>query len=246
MSMPTKNTALATDTPPKPTGYSHTYSLKYASCVSWPRSGHHLLVRLLSAAFGDSFQYCEYYKAQQEPGHDCCGSFPCTKPGISMSKQHDFDLKHDLPRDARLIVQFRKFLPAVVSEYELYCNKRPAEHDTKASFIRYARGRAKEYPIFIHKWVRTPRSNRVVIDYDDLMQSPSEQLNRVAKFYGVDLTAVDLDEILNSARHISFKSGKAAVHQATGVKNRRDYKNFRYYDEKLFGLLQKESENYPE
>jgi len=37
--------------------------LNYVTCVSWPRSGHHLLERVLGAYFGERWGYCEFYLA---------------------------------------------------------------------------------------------------------------------------------------------------------------------------------------
>jgi hypothetical protein len=75
--------------------------LRYVAGVSWPRSGHHLLVRMLKSYFGKVFEYCEFYEPQQ-----CCKQFPCARRGVvHFSKNHDFDGTANRLRDVPLIIQ---------------------------------------------------------------------------------------------------------------------------------------------
>jgi len=60
--------------------------LRYVAGVSWPRSGHHLLQRLLQSYF-PSLLYCDFYGAET----DCCKRIPCSRPKVGFSKSHDFN-----------------------------------------------------------------------------------------------------------------------------------------------------------
>lgn len=104
----------------------------YVIGVSWPRSGHHLMARLLRLYYGPNFTYCGFY-GQTE----CCGKVPCARAGtVRYSKNHDFD--GTLPQDAqhRYLIQTRAFPPSVVSNFELYL--REGGQDDAASFARFA------------------------------------------------------------------------------------------------------------
>ena len=69
--------------------------MDYVVGISWPRSGHHMLLRLLKLYFGPSFGYCSLYGDRPEHPEvpQCCRCVPCTNAGkINFSKNHDFDL----------------------------------------------------------------------------------------------------------------------------------------------------------
>lgn len=66
--------------------------------VSLPRSGHHLLERILRKYFQTDRIYCDYYY--------CCQSVPCRKKK-PFSKHHDLNLNLPVEEDVTYIVQFR-------------------------------------------------------------------------------------------------------------------------------------------
>jgi hypothetical protein len=75
----------------------------YFQGVSWERSGHHLLERILIAYFGDEFGYCEHYSPD-----DCCKSVPCLKAGtINLSKNHDMKSIVPIVDGVKYIIQYR-------------------------------------------------------------------------------------------------------------------------------------------
>ena len=94
--------------------------------VSWPRSGHHLLVRLLTLYFGETFRYCDFYGGVD----NCCKTAPCTRADIHLAKSHDFDLALPQIADRKYLIQYRDFVPSVVSNFELHV--RNGAPDTRA------------------------------------------------------------------------------------------------------------------
>lgn len=213
--------------------------LPYVANVSWPRSGHHLLIRLLGLYFGRRFGYCERYGPSKRGHFDCCGAFPCEKRGlVTTSKNHDFGLESELPEAMPLIVQIREPLAAITSDFELYvANGNP---DTPARFEEFAMHRARVFRRFCRKWVAAERPNRLVIDYDDLMTRTESVLEAAIARYGE--TTVDrerLRTVIGSISHITVRGGQAGqlVTAGAGVRSARDARAFRYYRPDVFWRL---------
>ena len=207
----------------------------FVACVHWPRSGHHLLVRLLAAILGDRFGYCSYY------GHNhderCCGRFPCTMPGISFAKQHDLGFDIPVPTDGKpLLVQYRRFDETVLSAFEVRINQRMVA-DTEADFRILAVDRAKAYRRFIEKWVDQDIPNRHVMRYDELIESPRETLATILALFGAEDHADRIDAAVKSADHVTRKSRGPVIQRDRGVVNQSNVRSFRYYDEAFFAEL---------
>jgi len=109
----------------------------YIQGVSIPRSGHHLLVRLLVDYFNEVldegeaspsgiFSYCEFYH--------CCRNNPCpkfdsTRPGtVLLQKSHDeflrqINKRYEHPKlvleSQRYLIQIRHPIDSLLSDYEL-------------------------------------------------------------------------------------------------------------------------------
>lgn len=207
----------------------------YVMGVSWPRSGHHLLARLLRLYYGPTFIYCGFYGQA-----GCCGHAPCIRAGqVRYSKNHDFD--GTLPQDTgcSTLIQTRAFAPSVVSNFELYL--REGGCDDAGSFARFASAQFTAYRAFQDKWVTSDLARRqTVISYEDLIRDPANALT-------VALSAFD-DRPPNPARigaAIDQVDGEEVAHRRirprpnAGVHAPRDVTQFRHYDARLFGYLDK-------
>ncbi len=207
----------------------------YVMGVSWPRSGHHLLARLLRLYYGPTFTYCGFYG---QP--DCCGQVPCMRAGqIRYSKNHDFD--GALPQEAghRYLIQTRAFAPSVVSNFELYL--REGGQDDAASFARFASAQFTAWRAFQEKWVLSDFARaQTVIPYEALIRDPLTALSYALTSFGdtrpdparlrAATVQVDGEEVAH--RRIRPRPG-------TGVHPPRDVTQFRHYDATLFGYLDK-------
>jgi len=207
----------------------------YVMGVSWPRSGHHLLARLLSLYIGPKFTYCGFYG---QP--DCCGQAPCARAGtVRYSKNHDFD--GTLPQDnaRRYLIQTRAFAPSVVSNFELYL--REGGSDDATSFARFASAQFTAYRAFQEKWVTSAfAEGQTVIPYEALIRDPATALSHALTSFGIAdpdpsrlraaITRVDGEEVAH--RRVTPRPG-------TGVHRPRDVTQFRHYDAHLFGYLDK-------
>lgn len=207
----------------------------YVMGVSWPRSGHHLLVRLIRLYYGPKFTYCGFYG---QP--DCCGQTPCARAGmIRYSKNHDFD--GTLPQDAeqRHLIQTRAFAPSVVSNFELYL--REGGRDDAASFARFASAQFTAWRAFQDKWVTSGFARtQTVIPYEALIRDPATALTYALSSFGdttpdparlrAAISEVDGEDV--AQRRITPRPG-------SGVHAPRDVTQFRHYDAHLFRHLDK-------
>lgn len=203
----------------------------YLACVSWPRSGHHLLVNLLRLVLGDRFGYCESYVPATRPDVPCCQSFPCLKRDvITMSKNHDFELASPVPTDVRLIVQHRAFLPTLVSNYELHVKN--GNLDSAESWRAFATRTLKGFKGFRAKWVVPAMANRLTLDYETLTGDPLGSLRRVLDFMGLP------DEPQDAlARAVAEAPAREGGQGEPGVRVTRDVTGFRWYDAAFFAEL---------
>ncbi|WP_108663070.1 hypothetical protein [Acuticoccus kandeliae] len=211
--------------------------LPYIPCVSWPRSGHHLLTRLLRSSLGNRFKYCEFYGARNRLGSECCGIFPCRKPGVSMSKQHDLRLHEQLALDHPVIVQYRDFEHSVASHYELFIGKQAGLTDTRDEFVQFAKTKAADYAGFTAKWVHSDRPNRLTIEYDDLMADPVGYVVKIYGLYGLRADLPLIEHVVATVDHVTKRDGSTAITSRTGVKSLRNLEDFKWYDPDLFDEL---------
>jgi hypothetical protein len=207
--------------------------MRYVANVSWPRSGHHLLQRLLDIYFDGRFRYCEFYGPI-----DCCKSFPCTRQGVNMSKNHDFDLSSRLDPSVPLIVQYRRFVDAIASDFELHV--RNGADDTENEFRRFAGHKATHYRTFVAKWTKEDsRSEKLVIEYETLVDRPGEVLSAAVRLVapGEAVVEKDADRALSTVGQQKISQGSDAFHKNVGVQRPKDVRDFRYYDRDYFDEL---------
>lgn len=207
----------------------------FVACVHWPRSGHHLLVRLLGAILGDRFGYCSYYGHNQDKR--CCGKFPCTLPGVSFAKQHDIGFNCAVPQNGEpLLVQYRRFDEALLSSFEVRLSQGMLA-DTEEDFRTLALERARTYRRFLQKWIVRDIPNRHILRYDELIERPHETLTAVLALFGADDHADRIDAAVESADHVTRKGGSRVIQRDRGVVNESNVRSFRYYDEGFFAEL---------
>lgn len=145
--------------------------------VSFPRSGHHFLERLLRAAAGPDYRYCEFYGP---PG--CCRSVPCRRPGaFRLQKSHDFGLDH--PRelvDCLYVIQTREPLGAALSDREMYVEHHGGAAASRADHEVWLGRKAAHYVGFHDRWVaQAPPGPSVLVDYRELRADPAGAVGRV-------------------------------------------------------------------
>ena len=137
--------------------------IKKTKFVTFPRSGHHLLMRGLQWALQDELVYSEGYKSPHNM--DKC---PC----VNIQKTHDFDLSEPVLPEMNYIVQIRPFELAVESWHKL--------EPSGMEFEEFRDSKVKYFDDFMAKWVLTNLPNVTVIPYNELV---SDKVGTLLKAY---------------------------------------------------------------
>ena len=205
--------------------------IRYVVGVSWPRSGHHLLARLLVEYFGAPFKYCVFYRE----GMDCCRQSPCVRPGIKFAKNHDFDMAVKKLPQYPYLVQYRRYMPSAVSDFELYVMA--GNEDSAPSFRRFARIKTKYYMKFMGKWKHSDDNiEKKLVEYDDLISNPKRELEKVVRFFAptVDVDQEKLAATVANTHGEQTEFGEHKILRHSGVRSARKVEQFRYYDPVYF------------
>lgn len=206
--------------------------MNYTVHVSFPRSGHHALVRCLMDLLPEELSYCDYYRH--------CRRVPCTDGSKNYQKTHDFDLDLPIREDLNYIVQIRNPLEAVPSWYE-YKFKDPYTRsgergwkklldrwllrDNRLHWELFSRQKFDYWRRFAKKWSQSvQRPNVILLTYRDFVRDTTGALARVLDLAGVK-SEVPSERI-------------AEVVEARRVEKRRELERFRYYDLQRFSRLE--------
>jgi hypothetical protein len=132
--------------------------------ISFPRSGHHAMVTALLYYFNlNGLNYCESY--------NCCNSFPC-------SNNRKFENK------SYYLIGIRHPVDSIVSWYYLNCranNVIPNEKEFKMFF----KEKLSFYISFIDKWLSPKYENVYVYEYNNFLNSPYKELNKIIDFFSL-------------------------------------------------------------
>ncbi len=211
-------------------------SIRYISGISWPRSGHHLLVNVVQSYFGQEFAYCEFYTPV-----DCCKKSPCIRtPMVKFSKNHDFGSKTGFTKGTPYLVQYRSFVPSIVSAFEMYVQN--GQPDTPESFRIFAKHHTTRYNEFLTKWTFGPNSpkEKLLISYELLTSvSKIEVLTDIILFFAPNhsIDEVRLLEIAASVQKLLVEANKTTTHLDFGIRATRVVEEFRFFDGELFEEL---------
>ncbi|PTQ90243.1 hypothetical protein C8R30_13711 [Nitrosomonas nitrosa] len=139
--------------------------------ASIPRSGHHLLERMLRSVFGPRLHYCEYYNIP-----DCCRSIPCKTGGFDVvfQKSHDFDfnLPIILSDSVLYIVQYREPIETVLSDRELFCKSNPGSEINRFNYLIFLADHIIYNKRFYKKWITSQMVNSIHVRYEELVGNP--------------------------------------------------------------------------
>jgi hypothetical protein len=196
-------------------------------CMTFPRSGHRLLVSMLRQYFfngepvarenglyvSDVFTYCPNY------GH--CRAHPCSDARTNFQKDHDFELDTPISATMAHVVQYRHPVNSLISWYVFALARKNIPRDSRRSWERFARMQITFWKGFVDKWVLGPVPNRVAIRYEAFVERPEEQLRAVLGAFGAPV-----DE----------GRARAAV-RAMDVGFKNQARDFRYFDPGYSALI---------
>lgn len=203
-------------------------------CISFPRSGHHLLVTMLYSYYSDrhqsitdhtylsapNFHYCEFYQH--------CKQIPCSDPQTTLQKNHDLSLQVIPSKHYNYIIQYRSPLPAIVSWYEfsvLHNEYDLATRDSQAEWQKFALQKIKFWKEWKKKWITSDSYQRaLLLSYEELTRSPAESLKKVLAVLHGDVEQIDAELVEKTVQQVD-------------VEDKRDVKEFTYYDPTFFEEL---------
>jgi hypothetical protein len=146
-----------------------TNSLHRTKIVSFPRSGHHLLVRGLQAVFESELVYSEFYKSKHNMSN-------CKY--VNVQKSHDFDLDEVIDPELRYVVLLREEEEAMTSWYKqaiIYEGQSKIYPDFMAQKTEY-------YKKFKEKYWNIRGENIIVIYFPYFIQDKFLHLIGAANF----------------------------------------------------------------
>ena len=236
-------------------------------CITFPRSGHHLLVNILLKYFseniffpeisdtkvdkqcnkvvcGGDFHYCEYY-------HHCRTS-PCADPRTNFQKNHDFDGRVQNCRNNYYVIQYRHPLECLISFFEWW-NARARKHKTsQEDWFRFIYGNPSKKLSLGHAkyWIK----KNVLISYSHpFLQSwrffvkkwiiENKNPNTYTLLYD-DLIhnslrkAEEVIKFINPEKLIKIELIRDVCKHTTRQK-KRDITKYRYWDYKLFRNMER-------
>ena len=139
-------------------------------CVTFPRSGHIILQRVLKKYFGDKLNWTDVYKWPER-------GFAKNKE-CNLEKTHDFDLDVPIKPDRLYLVQIRNPFNALAGWKVMHLD----EGVTKKDWRPWFRQKARYWMQFTHKWLYSPVPNRLVVPYEKLTGNPVYAFSRIIVF----------------------------------------------------------------
>lgn len=168
-------------------------------CLTFPRSGHHLLVNMLRAYFGHELRYVESYEHPEL----------LNQPEANFIKDHDFAATAQAREGWRVLVQIRDPMEAIASRWQ-------AEHAKESEEARddFFRTQLAAYAQFCNRWVVPQQPNKLVIHYRELSDQPLETLLRVLRHVTSD-GAFDPERLVGAikeSRPLAYKGIRACYY----------------------------------
>lgn len=165
--------------------------------VTFPRSGHGWLSRMLWEYFKDEYRYSNFYNDSNAWDKYETGGMNAVISEYDFVKQHDFirDIKSTEPQlfivpknlSCKYFILYRKEIPAIVSWYEIYV-RTGAFEDSQQRWEWFADVARHFYRKWIIKWVYDEdikNKNKLLLTYDDLYDNTEQSLRQILKFMGV-------------------------------------------------------------
>lgn len=138
-------------------------------CVSFPRSGHHLLVRGM-LQYVDKLVYSENYTA----AHNIVNC-----EFVNLQKEHDLELSLPVHDDLKYIVLIREKENAIKAWYKTHLVK-----NSHVDFETFYKEKSPYYDGFVDKWIIKSAPNTLLIRYEELINNLQESVMRAAEFMG--------------------------------------------------------------
>lgn len=140
--------------------------------ISFPRSGHHMMLEVLRRYFGDDLKYCEYYtEFRKRP--ELCGE-------TNFTKYHDHDLTWpvDFKYCDKYLVTVRHPLYSIAS---WRIHHRDELGDVVENQER-SKQKVKLWADWVNKWVLSDIPNRMIVQYESMVRDPCAAFFKIIPF----------------------------------------------------------------
>ena len=157
--------------------------------ITFPRSGHTWLSRILKYYFLNNLNYCEFHT---DPSNSID-----LNVNTNLQKNHDFDLKTEIKSDRKYLIQIRKKYECLNSLYRLdslnidrNMNKHDEDQMTRTNFIEtygisyfdFLNEKGKYYDNFLSKWVFVNIDNSKLVIYEKLKNDTFKESKSIIQF----------------------------------------------------------------
>lgn len=164
-------------------------SITPTECITFPRSGHHILLSCLADYFGPTLRWSSVhspYSWDENPGLESHGPLG-TDPATNFQKNHDFRLDTPIEAGRKYVIQYREPLEALISWYKMRIADGRGNDDSPEAWERFARDNTNYWRGFVRKWIlsreRLAAGERILLlDYAWLVSDPSGSVDRVVRF----------------------------------------------------------------
>lgn len=205
--------------------------LNRVASASVPRTGHHMLQKMLHQYFEERHSYCQYYDS---PGKrpDCCNMFPCTNPDVNFQKNHDLGRQGTTTTNYYYLVQYRHPLKATVSSFLEGLTYQPHMRNSYEFWRHFARSEFNFYRSFVQRWMREYELPHVLfVEYDEFMQRPMKIFGQIVSFFEPDVPP-DYHKISDIIAGKRNEQGKNII-------STKSFFDFHYFDLDYFVQLER-------
>jgi hypothetical protein len=179
--------------------------------VSFPRSGQHLVERILSYCCEQhdvEFTYCEFYT--------CCESLPC-KEGKQISKNHDFNLRLEIENNTKYVSLYRKDIIIQLEAYYRYWIKYNDEKYEYKNLLSFIKDKTPYYNEFVNKWINNKNKNILKVEYYEILDNPEKISKKIFKHFFPDVKIKN--SVFRNLVNIELETPMIAPHKDQNVRN---------------------------
>jgi hypothetical protein len=176
--------------------------MKPTQGISFPRSGHAAVYKILESYYEGCFVYCDIDNNR----HCGCRSMPCINPQRTFAKNHDFGLRYRfilrrrrwfgvtgvatrfkgdrIRKNERYLVQYRTPVPAIASNFRLHIRRKPHENHV-AGWRAFALKDIAYWNRFVDKWIlEYPERSRqpLYCSYEQLIAAPEARVREILTY----------------------------------------------------------------
>lgn len=156
--------------------------------ATFPRSGHRLLLGILSLYFESDLHHCEWYMEPEKRPEVC--------PETNFVKTHDFELDWPVVDGWKYLVTIRHPLYSVAS-WRVLDRLLTGDYDCDNVAGKW---KTEFWSKFVNKWVLSPVPNRMIVQYESMIEKPKHTFASIIRFVsGVEPNHEKLNGILNRA-----------------------------------------------